>query len=415
MRCPKCNMELNARSERCPNCGTSAKLAKPDGDTMTRVRRQIATVRGNKIQQTEDELYTSFSPVMKFDKPAESDSRRQTDEPPAGSNPAENFIVTEFRPVDLTDFISKDSESQVKGETDAQDDAERRHEVISAQIRHMVSNKADDLLADYYFDDGISDLERYQLDQSYEKLNDLNNTQSAETKKTAEEENPTTDSAEQAQPPQMSEAAKRLSIFPEEKGADKLFTGAGEKLDAAVIKCKGFFNDLIHNKIGRLYRNFDAKTAPFLNVILDKYYYIKFKGLKRKIEDNKAEKAKIRKGIWGVCGILAAVAFCVVIFIASLFTDGVTGKWVVSYDSSGKPNIITEFTASGKTIVSVRSDDGWHVHKEGKYKTRRKNGHDMLEITYEDGTVTRLYYTIDGKKGTFRNVETNVESVYTLK
>lgn len=410
MRCPRCNMELNARSERCPNCGTSAKLAKPDGDTMTRVRRQIASVRGNKIQQTGDELYTSFSPVMKFDKPAEAESSAQHDEQPAGSNPAENFTNTEFRPVDLTDFISKDGDGESKISSEA--DADRRHKVISAQIRHMVSNKADDLLADYYFDDGISDLERYQLDQSYAKLD---NNESEENHKAAEEQASPTDSAKQATPPQMSEAAKRLSMFPEEKGADKLFTRAGEKLDAAVIKCKGFFNNLIHNKIGKIYRKFDAKTAPFLNVILDKYYYIKFKGLKRKIDDNKAEKSKIRKGIWGVCGILTVAAFCMVIFIASLFTDGVTGKWVVSYDSSGNPNIITEFTASGKTIVSVKSDDGWHVHKEGNYKTRRKNGHDMLEITYEDGTITRLYYTIDGSEGTFRNVETDVESVYTLK
>lgn len=410
MRCPRCNMELNARSERCPNCGTSAKLAKPDGDTMTRVRRQIASVRGNKIQQTGDELYTSFSPVMKFDKPAEAESSAQHDEKPAGSNPAENFTNTEFRPVDLTDFISKDGDGESKISSEA--DADRRHKVISAQIRHMVSNKADDLLADYYFDDGISDLERYQLDQSYAKLD---NNESEENPQAAEEQASPTDSAKQATPPQMSEAAKRLSMFPEEKGADKLFTRAGEKLDAAVIKCKGFFNNLIHNKIGEIYRKFDAKTAPFLNVILDKYYYIKFKGLKRKIDDNKAEKSKIRKGIWGVCGILTVAAFCMVIFIASLFTDGVTGKWVVSYDSSGNPNIITEFTASGKTIVSVKSDDGWHVHKEGKYKTRRKNGHDMLEITYEDGTITRLYYTIDGSEGTFRNVETDVESVYTLK
>lgn len=410
MRCPRCNMELNARSERCPNCGTSAKLAKPDGDTMTRVRRQIASVCGNKIQQTGDELYTSFSPVMKFDKPAEAESSAQHDEQPAGANPAENFTNTEFRPVNLTDFISRDGDGESKISSEA--DADRRHKVISAQIRHMVSNKADDLLADYYFDDGISDLERYQLDQSYAKLD---NNESEENPKAAEEQASPTDSAKQATPPQMSEAAKRLSMFLEEKGADKLFTRAGEKLDAAVIKCKGFFNNLIHNKIGKIYRKFDAKTAPFLNVILDKYYYINFKGLKRKIDDNKAEKSKIRKGIWGVCGILTVAAFCMVIFIASLFTDGVTGKWVVSYDSSGNPNIITEFTASGKTIVSVKSDDGWHVHKEGKYKTRRKNGHDMLEITYEDGTITRLYYTIDGSEGTFRNVETDVESVYTLK
>ncbi len=406
MRCPRCNVEFNARSERCPNCGTSAKLAKPDGDTMTRVRRHIATVRGDKIEQTENELHTSFSPVMKFDKPADA----EFDESTAGLNPSENFTSTEFRPVDLTDFFSKDGDDA--GEIYSEGDVDEKHKVISAKIRYMVSNKDDDLLADYYFDDGISDLERYQLDQSYAKLEQSENPDNAQA---AAEISQTEIQVAESQPPQMSESAKRLSQFPEEEGADKIFTRIGEKFDALAVKCKDFFSDLIHNKIGKVYRKFDAKTAPFLNVILDKYYYIKFKGLKRKINDNDAEKSKLRKGIWSVCGVLAVMAVCLVIFVASLFTDGVTGKWVVSYDSSGSPNIITEFTASGKTIVSVKSDDGWHVHKQGTYKTRRKNGHDMLEITYEDGTVTRLYYTIDGKEGTFRNVETNVESVYTLK
>lgn len=415
MRCPRCNLEINARSERCPNCGTSAKLAKPDGDTMTRVRRQIATVRGEKIEQTENELYTSFSPVMKFDKPGLSDTDNITDESSSGLNPSENFTNTNFRPVDLTEFISKSSDGA--GEIYSEDDADEKHRVISAKIRYMMSNKDDDLLADYYFDDGISDLERYQLARSYAKLEESGTVENSETAEVeiSQSESIADGKAAQDTQPQMSEAAKRLSEFPEEEGADKIFTSIGEKFDAAVIKCKGFFGDIIHNKIGSFYRRFDAKTARFLNVILDKYYYIKFKGLKRKINDNDAEKSRIRKGIWGVCSVLVVSAFCLVIFIASRFTDGVTGKWVVSYDSSGNPNIITEFTATGKTIVSVRSDDGWHVHKKGTYKTRRKNGHDMLEIVYEDGTVTRLYYTIDGDEGTFRNVETNVESLYTLK
>lgn len=414
MRCPRCNLEFHSRSERCPNCGTSAKLAKPDGDTMTRVRKQIATVRGDKIQQTEDELHTSFSPVIKFDKPAETDVDAPYDEQIAGQNPAENFTNTEFRPVDLTEFISKDGDDA--GEICSADDADEKHKLISAKIRYMVSNKADDLLADYYFDDGISDLERYQLDKSFEKLEQTENAENSratEVEILQSEEN-AEDSPEDTEP-QMSESAKRLSNFPEEQGADKIFTHIGEKYDAVLLKCKSFFHDLIHNKIGKVYRKLDEKTAPFLNVILDKYYYIKFKGLKRKMNDNDIEKAKFRKGIWSVCGVLLIAVFCLVIFVASLFTDGVTGKWVVSYDSSGNPNIITEFTASGKTIVSVKSDDGWHVHKQGTYKTRRKNGHDMLEITYEDGTTARLYYTIDGDEGTFRNVETNVESIYTLK
>ncbi len=414
MRCPRCNMEFHSRSERCPNCGTSAKLAKPDGDTMTRVRRQIAIVRRDKIQQTEDELHTSFSPVMKFDKPSEVEIDVTPDELPAGDNPAENFTNTEFRPVDLSQFVSKDGDGS--GEIYSDDDAERKHRINSAKIRYMISNKADDLLADYYFDDGISDLEKYQLEQSFADIDKAENTYDTATG--AGEIPPSQENVEtssEGEETQMSAAAQRLSNFPEETGADKFLTHIGEKYDKTLIKCKGFFDDLFHNKIGGVYRKWDAKTAPLLNVILDKYYYIKFKGLKRKINDNEAEKSKLRKIMWSICGVLAVLAVCFVIFVASMFTDGITGKWVVAYDSNGKPNVITEFTPSGKTIVSVKSDDGWHVHKQGTYKTRRKNGYDLLEITYEDGTTVQLYYSVDGKEGTFRNVETNVESVYKLK
>ena len=102
MRCPRCNLEFNARSERCPNCGTSAKLARPDGDTLTRVRRQIATVRGEKVEQTEDVLHTSFSPVMKFDRPTQENLQIEDD---LGENPADNFENPEFRPVDINEII----------------------------------------------------------------------------------------------------------------------------------------------------------------------------------------------------------------------------------------------------------------------------------------------------------------------
>lgn len=407
MRCPRCNLEFNARSERCPNCGTSAKLARPDGDTMTRVRRHIATVRGEKIEQTEDVLHTSFSPVMKFDKPEQS----QENLPPEndlGPNPADNFENPEFRPVDITEFLGSAGSNEKIQDEDA---AERRHQVISAKIRHMVSNKQDDLLADYYFDDGISDLETYQLEQSFKAEDE----KGVDSESSAEAQHVDVKVEISDESEEMSEAAKRLSEFPEEKGADRFLTQLGEKFDSAVLKVKHFFSDLIHNKIGRFYRKLDEKTAPILNKILDKFYYIKFKGLKRKTEDNDAEKSKIRKVIWSVCGVLIALAVCLVISFVSMFTDSITGQWVVSYDSSGQPNIITEFTVGGKAVVSVKTEEGWHVHRQGTYKTQRKNGHDMLIITYEDGSTARLYYTIDGKEGTFRNVETNEEMVYTLK
>ena len=101
--------------------------------------------------------------------------------------------------------------------------------------------------------------------------------------------------------------------------------------------------------------------------------------------------------------------------VRMMMSSDLSGKWVVSSDSSGNPNIIMEFKPGGKAIISVKSDDGWHVHKQGRYSTNRKNGHDMLTITYEDGDVKRLYYIIDGDTGTFINVDTNVQVQYHLK
>ena len=96
MRCPKCNQELNPHSERCPNCGTSARLAVPDGDTMTRVRRQISVMRRETEVSDVDLSDASFSPVLKFDRPEEKQPEEIIEH-----NPANNFPDESFDPVDL--------------------------------------------------------------------------------------------------------------------------------------------------------------------------------------------------------------------------------------------------------------------------------------------------------------------------
>ena len=87
------------------------------------------------------------------------------------------------------------------------------NEVMSAGI----NNKEDDLLAEYYFKDGITDLERYQLERSYEELEKEDNRNESKDEKLSEKESHTDD-------PEMSEAAKRLSQFPDETGLDKVLT-----------------------------------------------------------------------------------------------------------------------------------------------------------------------------------------------
>lgn len=107
MRCPKCNQEINPHSERCPNCGTSAKYAVPDGDTMTRVRRQISVIRRENEVSDIDLSDASFSPVLKFDKPEETAAESQEEH-----NPANNFPDESFEPVDISRMIETEDDSE---------------------------------------------------------------------------------------------------------------------------------------------------------------------------------------------------------------------------------------------------------------------------------------------------------------
>ena len=401
MRCPVCNLELNPLSERCPNCGTSARRAKPDGDTMTRVRRQIAVVRGEHEVSDEDLSDASFSPVLKFDRPEEK--QPQAAAAPSETipdNPADNFETPAFTPVDIIDMVE-----------DGESEAQRRHRNLASSIRHIQRNKEDDLLAEYYFKDGISDLERLQLERSFAELE-------KEEDKNAPSQSSRGEDAPVHEPPQeeeMSEAARRLSEFPEESGIDKVLTSIGETYDALLLKGRQRADRLIHGRLGRIYNAFDRRTAPFLNALLEKFYYVRFKDMRRRRTDDEAEKRRLRRNVWSVCGVILAVAVCAAVFIASLFSEPINGKWIVSYDVSGSPNIIMEFQPGGSASIQVKSEDGWHIHRQGRYKTQRRNGHDMLTITYEDGSVSRLYYEIDGKIGTFTNVDTNMETEYRRK
>lgn len=375
-------------------------MAKPDGDTMTRVRRNNAIVTRDMPQQTTDELYTSFSPVLRFDKPP-------AEQPLEPDNPAFNFQNENYQLVDIDEFITDSSNTDVSDNNI--DEAEMRHIKLSREIRRLANNKDDDLLAEYYFKDGISDLERYKLHQSYSKL-DAPNEEKIDSSKIDY-------SAEYLAERIGSDSdnSSKERKFPEESGLEKILTLILERLDAYTGKIKNFFKKNIYNKLGRYYRKLDSATEDSVNHLLDKVYYNRFDNLKRQSLDNTNEKRNLRKGFWGTCAVLCAVMILASVLIISSLTDAVTGKWIVSYDTSNKPNIIMEFSAGNRASISVKADDGWHVHKKGKYKTQRKNGHDLLTITYDDGSVSRLYYVIKGKQGTFTNVETNAESVYSLK
>ena len=125
MRCPKCNQEINPHSERCPNCGTSAKYAVPDGDTLSRIRRHNSVITGENEVSDEGMSDASFSPVLKFDKP-----EPQQAEEPITDNPADNFTDENFEPVDISGMV---------GSRNQDSDTERRHQELSASIRRMIS------------------------------------------------------------------------------------------------------------------------------------------------------------------------------------------------------------------------------------------------------------------------------------
>ncbi len=427
MRCPRCNQEINPHSERCPNCGTSAKLAVPDGDTMTRVRRQISVMRRETEVSDVDLSDASFSPVLKFDKPEEHPPEEVIE-----NNPANQFPDESFDPVDISGMIEKPEVH----------DSEKKHREISASIRRMINDKQDDLLAEYYFKDGISDLERYRLAQSYARLDEQNpplpaaddsdgrqaqdeesgrsgqdrrKTDSLRRKESGQTRPDKADTPEHEDGEEMSEAAKRLSQFPEEKGFDKFVTTVWEKYDHAVLKVRKFLRRHILDRLKRLYDWFDAKTRRFMNPLLDRFYYSRFGSLKRKRAENDSESYLLRRRVWGVIGVVLVLLIGGLFMVRMMMSDEINGEWIISTDAGGNPNIIMEFKPGGSAVISVKSEDGWHVHKQGRYSTQRKNGHDLLTITYEDGDVKRLYYIIEGDQGTFINVDTNIRVVYQLK
>lgn len=428
MRCPKCNQEMNPHSERCPNCGTSARYAVPDGDTMTRVRRQISEMRRQQETEVSGAVLpdASFSPVLKFDKPASAEPEEVIED-----NPADNFPDESFPPVDISGMVPPE------------EDGSARHRDLAASIRHMINHKEDDLLAEYYFKDGISDLERYRLAQSYERLeqesgrayDDYHSSRSgyadgygrygsgragrysgtgefrsAGDRGGAEEPQPSEQPEEE-----MSDAAKRLNNFSDETGVDKILNTIWDKCDAVKEKTHAFFAKNVAARAKKLYDKFDAKTAGFLNGILNKVYYNKFSAMKRKRADNGNEDYLLRRRVWCVVGVVLVLLLCGMLMLHMMLKNDINGKWIVSVDAGGNPNIIMEFKPGGKAAISVKSEDGWHVHKQGKYSIMRKNGHAMLTIVYEDGDVKRLYYMTDGDTGTFINVDTNVQVEYKRK
>ena len=136
-------------------------------------------------------------------------------------------------------------------------------------------------------------------------------------------------------------------------------------------------------------------------------YNEKFPELKR------VRRSTLKQRIFAGIAIFVLAAAAVVLFVslASSIAPGIKGEWLITETGRGE-RLTWEFTGTGKVIVRTYTDGEPHVYRTGTYKKRRRNDHNMLTITYEDGTVTRLYYEVSRGTGTFTNVDSNRTAQY---
>ncbi len=113
-------------------------------------------------------------------------------------------------------------------------------------------------------------------------------------------------------------------------------------------------------------------------------------------------------------GLTAVVLVIVVISaIAASIPESIRGEWIVS-DEGDKSVFTVEFSRK-EVVARVYGDDGEaYIYRKGTYTTQRQNGRDLLTIEYEDGSLAHLYYELDGREGSFVNVDTGTSDRYIL-
>ena len=161
---------------------------------------------------------------------------------------------------------------------------------------------------------------------------------------------------------------------------------------------KGFFGAIV-DKLKHIMRRVDAKLSGRLDKVLA-LYHKKVPQLKR------AKQSTLTQRI-----ILGAVMLVAAIGLVFAISAIASGEWLITETGDGE-QLTWEFTGSGKVTVRTYRDDVAHVYSTGTYKKKRQNEHNMLTITYEDGSTTRLYYDIHRRTGTFTNVDSNRTAEY---
>lgn len=162
----------------------------------------------------------------------------------------------------------------------------------------------------------------------------------------------------------------------------------------------------VKGAIRKVYERVEKLLAPVSRRVLE-VYHRRFPELKRAQRNSVWERIAVTLG----CVAAAALVVMLVVWILSSIAPGVSGEWLVRDMDNGE-RLTWEFTVGGKVYIKNYVDGDSYIYESGTYEKHRKNGHNLLTITYDDGKITRLYYDISRKSGTFTNVDSNKSAEY---
>lgn len=161
--------------------------------------------------------------------------------------------------------------------------------------------------------------------------------------------------------------------------------------------------EIIHPFLQRLDRIIEKPANKLLAVIHER-----FPQPSRAKRSSASERLMLLGGIFAASVALLLIA---VVIINSIAPD-ISGEWLISETAAGE-RFTVEFTKSGEVTARVYIDGEENVYITGEYKVRRSNGNNLLTISYDDGSEKLLYYYIEHDTGTFTNIESNKNDVYT--
>lgn len=158
--------------------------------------------------------------------------------------------------------------------------------------------------------------------------------------------------------------------------------------------------------VGKVYDKIEKTVSPQLEKVVDAYHE-HVPQLKRAKTSSRKEK------LTALIVIVASLILIMIIgvYVSTLIPPNIKGEWLIEETGSGDM-LTVEFTGGGDVIARIYSNGEEHIYREGEYKTRKKNGYNMLIIDYDDGEESRLYYTVTDDGCSFTNVDSNESADY---